>query len=88
VIFGSNLGFEAAFDYYQQVVYRADDLAEDIAALLRKHDCYRVLDCAAGTGTPALQLRAILEPEGFELDCSDGDEAWSNGSGATRSSWV
>ncbi|MCP3990540.1 MAG: class I SAM-dependent methyltransferase [Actinomycetia bacterium] len=64
-----DLTLPEAFDYYQRVVYDAPRLAISLAALIDRTGARRILDCAAGSGLPALQLRAA----GYTIDCSDGD---------------
>ena len=44
-------------------------LAEGIAELLRARSAERILDCACGTGLPAIDLRV----RGFSVNCTDGD---------------
>ena len=62
-------GFSSAFDAYQRVVEDRTTVTDDVHRLLLEHDVDRVLDCAAGTGLPALDLRQ----RGVRIDCSDGD---------------
>ena len=61
--------FQEVFDYYQAVIYQRDTLTDAVAKLLRATRSARILDCACGTGLPALDLRA----RGFNVDCSDAD---------------
>lgn len=65
----SDLAFPVAFDLYQRVVSDGDQLASGLAQLIRSTGAKRVLDCAAGSGLPALQLRQ----QGLDVTCSDGD---------------
>ena len=58
-----------AFDLYQRVVSDGDQLASGLAQLIRSTGAKRVLDCAAGSGLPALQLHQ----QGLDVTCSDGD---------------
>jgi SAM-dependent methyltransferase len=64
-----SFGFSSLFDAYQCVVQRRDEVADDVQELLTEHSAGTVLDCAAGTGLPALDLRH----RGVKIDCSDGD---------------
>lgn len=57
------------FDYYQAAIYKRDILTDTITELLLKTRSTLVLDCACGTGLPAIDLRA----RGFSVDCSDAD---------------
>jgi SAM-dependent methyltransferase len=52
------------------VVYDRSLLADSFANLLDGLRPRTVLDCACGTGLPALDLRA----RGYSIDCSDADE--------------
>lgn len=63
------LGFASVFDAYQCAVYDRVAVADDVHSLVRQVGATRILDCAAGTGLPALDLRA----RGLSLECSDGD---------------
>lgn len=56
-------------DYYQAVVYDRGGLADELSRLLPGEAGATILDCACGTGLPAVDLRA----RGFEITCSDGD---------------
>lgn len=56
------------YDYYEAAVYDRERLAGGILALLRREGAETVLDCACGTGLPALDLRA----RGVAVDCADG----------------
>jgi SAM-dependent methyltransferase len=60
---------EEVFDYYQAVIYDREKLADAIGKLLLSTQSRLVLDCACGTGLPAIDLRA----RGFRIDCSDSD---------------
>lgn len=62
--------FAEIFDYYQAAIYEREMLTETIAGLLARTRSKRVLDCACGTGLPAIDLRA----RGFSIDCSDADQ--------------
>lgn len=68
---GAELDFPTAFDWYQKVVCDAADVADGVAKLIANAGADRILDCAAGSGLPALQLRQ----QGLRIDCSDGSEA-------------
>jgi SAM-dependent methyltransferase len=61
--------FAEIFDYYQATIYEREMLTETIAELLSRTRSRLVLDCACGTGMPAIDLRA----RGFSVDCSDAD---------------
>src|SRR4051794_11664844 len=63
------LSFAELFDFYQSVVYDRELLVDGISELLVGLKSRRILDCACGTGLPALDLRE----RGFNVDCSDGD---------------
>lgn len=65
------LDFPTAFDWYQKVVCDAADVADGVAKLIANAGADRILDVAAGSGLPALQLRQ----RGLRIDCSDGSEA-------------
>jgi SAM-dependent methyltransferase len=60
---------EDVFDYYQAVIYDRDVLADAVGKLLLMTQSALVLDCACGTGLPAIDLRA----RGFRIDCTDSD---------------
>lgn len=65
----ASLSFAEVCDYYQAVVYNRILLVDEIARLLPTSDGAKILDCACGTGLPAIDLRA----RGFDITCSDGD---------------
>lgn len=66
----ASLSFAEVCDYYQAVVYDRTLLVDEIARLLPASDGARILDCACGTGLPAIDLRG----GGFDIACSDGDD--------------
>jgi predicted TPR repeat methyltransferase len=61
--------FAEVFDYFQVAIYDRAVLAEPVTVLLRDAQSRHVLDCACGTGLPAIDLRAM----GFDIDCGDAD---------------
>lgn len=64
-------GFVKYFDdFYLQYFYNTDRLVDSIVREFSKRNATEILDCAAGTGFPALQLRQ----RGYNLDCSDMDQ--------------
>ena len=63
--------FQEVYDYYQAVVYpQREKLVSSLETQLGLSKETRILDCACGTGLPALDLRRL----GYRVDCSDGDE--------------
>lgn len=70
--------------YFLDAAYQRDDqipvkcgrwkLMRSIAAQMRSRKSVHVLDCAAGTGFPSIDLLAETGPE-FKVHCSDGDPA-------------
>jgi SAM-dependent methyltransferase len=77
---GTNRDFAQLFDSYLDAVYRAplargsmsgrQALIGGIVKELGSRGARRVLDCAAGTGFPALDL-AFATPADFEIHCTD-----------------
>lgn len=67
------LSFGEAFDWYGRTMYDADAVAENLASTLRSVKARRVLDCAAGSGMPALQLHQKYGTEDGRLELDDGD---------------
>lgn len=61
--------FAEVFDYYQAPLYNRDALAASVASLIRDVAAGTVLDCACGTGLPAIDLRAL----GIAVEASDAD---------------
>lgn len=66
----TKLSFAEVCDYYQAVVYDRTLIVDQIAQLLPTRDGATILDCACGTGLPAIDLRG----RGFNITCSDGDD--------------
>ncbi len=79
---GLHTEFVAFFERYLDAVYPATDdstlqsgrwrLMRSIAAEMRQRGAVDVLDCAAGSGYPMLDLVAD-SPDEFNVHCSDGD---------------
>jgi SAM-dependent methyltransferase len=59
------------YDYYQGVVYDRAVLCTSLIGLVDFDRPKRVLDCACGTGLPALDLAE----RGLDVECTDGSEA-------------
>ena len=65
--------FVKQYEHYLDVVYPdRDSLADIIGEALAERGVRRILDCAAGTGFPSLDLADDPE-ERFEVHCCDGD---------------
>ncbi len=62
------LPFPRAFDLYLSAIYDADTLVAGTAANLDLFGVRSVLDCAAGTGLPAIGLRR----RGYDVTATDG----------------
>jgi SAM-dependent methyltransferase len=73
---GQRLSFPEILDVYQQAIYDVDVLANSIWKQIEQLGCgTRIIDCAAGTGFPALALRKLARDSGNEvhIECADGD---------------
>lgn len=80
---GNHKRFVALFDYYLGGVYPPDGanrtdtgrrkLGECLAEGFRQRSAKTLLDCAAGTGCPSLDVLQNF-PEEFQIHCCDGDE--------------
>lgn len=82
VRWGKQVEFTARYEEYLDTVYGANidprlcgrrQLAEAIGEEMAERNARRVLDCAAGTGFPALDLAAIPPVKDFVIHCSDND---------------
>lgn len=65
----AELDFAEVYDAAQKASVDPELMAGNIARLMRETLSVSALDCAAGTGIPALYLRKL----GVDVDCSDGD---------------
>jgi SAM-dependent methyltransferase len=82
VSWGTHRDFADLYDYFLEAVYPPREgeasgsgrwrLMRSVAAEIRERDAYRVLDCAAGTGFPALDLAADTSQK-LIVHCTDGD---------------
>jgi len=82
VSWGSHREFADLYDYFLEAVYPPEEgeatgsgrwrLMRSVAAEIRERDAYRVLDCAAGTGFPSLDLAADINQK-LVVHCTDGD---------------
>ncbi|MGB5758047.1 MAG: class I SAM-dependent methyltransferase [Acidimicrobiales bacterium] len=90
---GSHQEFAQLYGSYLDAVYRSSSspvtgsgrwrLIHSIAAALRSRGVRRVLDCAAGTGFPALDLALDSDSlPGLEIHCTDADPEMLNILGA------
>ena len=61
---------EEIFDFYQAAIYDRPALVQSFVRIIDAMGASRILDCACGTGLPALDLRG----KGYAIDCSDADE--------------
>jgi SAM-dependent methyltransferase len=83
-VFGSHRDFAGLYETFLDAVYSPPDgvgptqgrwrLVNQVASEIRSRDARHVLDCAAGTGFPALDLEAVASSHGIEtLHYTDGD---------------
>ncbi len=83
VSWGSHGEFAQLYENFLDAVYRSPSspvtgngrwkLIHSIATELRTRRARRVLDCAAGTGFPAIDLAIEPSLRGLEIHCSDAD---------------
>jgi SAM-dependent methyltransferase len=59
------------YDAYLDQVYSDDSLVRELVDFVKSRSIVSVLDCAAGTGFPALQMADILG-DGVVVHCTDG----------------
>lgn len=71
---GSHEQFVNRYEDYLDAVQRCrQTLVDTITARFAEHDVKTVLDCAAGTGFPALDLAAVRPEQELRVHCTDGD---------------
>lgn len=82
VRWGRQDDFTARYEEYLDTVYGACEdpqfcgrrlLAAEIGSEIASRNARRVLDCAAGTGFPALDLAAVPPIKDFVIHCTDND---------------
>ncbi len=82
---GTQTEFTDRYEEYLDTVYGTNDndpsaggrvqLALSIGEAIVERHAHRVLDCAVGTGFPALDLAASPPTDGFTIHCTDSDRA-------------
>lgn len=80
---GEHRRFADLYDFYLEAIYcpkKSEPLGSgrwrlmrSVATEIRDREAVRILDCAAGTGFPAVDLAA--DRHGLTIHCTDGDQA-------------